>query len=229
MASERKRSELIGHHHQNILLHKNSGDRLKQVFTIEQGDFEIAGIQIFDATEVDTEMSRHTQHFVVSINAAFLAKVMLRDLIVELVKADVIFIRIDVQLSGRNRFGAHHRTLARANRTVAAQAPGYYFAFIVKFYSAAMAAPMVMLWHMFLLLLLTATLLYSAEQKPVNTKKIGSPAGQFINVLQPGLRLLGGYRFLFDRSLGKIAQHACGKTELAVATVQHRNCLHLDR
>jgi hypothetical protein len=70
---------------------------------------------------------------------------MFRDLIAELVKADVIFIRINIQFFRRDSLGAHHRTFTRTDRAAAAQTPGNFFTFIIKLDSTAMAAPMIML------------------------------------------------------------------------------------
>jgi len=145
------------------LFHNGFGVELKQVFTIEDDNFEFAGIQIFEATEVDARKPGHAQHFIVRVNTAFLAKVMLRNRVAELVKADVIFIRIDIQFPRRDRLGVHHRAFTRTNRTATAQTAGDFFAFKIKLDGAAMAAPMVMLWHIFLLPLLSLALFYRTE------------------------------------------------------------------
>ena len=65
------------------------GMGLEEVFSVEYGYFEVATVEIFDATQVDATMAGFTQHFIVRVNSTASAKIVFGDAVTELVQAEV--------------------------------------------------------------------------------------------------------------------------------------------
>jgi hypothetical protein len=130
-----------------MLLTRVAGRMLNQVLTVEYIDLETAGIEVLDTAQVDPALVGKAKHYVVSVNSTALAKMVLGDLVTEFIQTEIPGFGLDFERLDGNRFGAHHRTLALADRTGTAQPAGDFIAVIGKPYSAAMAATLVVICH----------------------------------------------------------------------------------
>jgi hypothetical protein len=120
---------------------------LQEVLAVEYSDFKFAGIQVIDATQIDTAIPGFARHFIVRVNAAATAEIVFGDAGIELVETEVLFIRLNLEHIYRDRFGTHQRPLARTDRAGTAQAGGDFVALVGKLDGAAMATAVVVFAH----------------------------------------------------------------------------------
>jgi hypothetical protein len=121
---------------------------LQEILAIEYGDFESAGIEVFDATEINATMTRLAHHFVVRVDTAAAAEVVFRHPAVELVQTEVFVVRPDLEYVYRNGFRAHHRALAGTDRTGTAQTPCYLLTVVGKANGSTMTTAIVIFAHL---------------------------------------------------------------------------------